>query len=183
MFKYFGVESKIKPPYRILNPQRITLGDKTSIQEYSHINAFSDLSFLLDYVDKKYRKDLKASDYLYDSKILIDRECQIGRFFFLSCTHRVRIHPNVLISERVFIGDNNHTFSHPQVPVMQQPNQKGKPVEIKRGSWIGVGAAVLKGTSLGVNSVVGANSVVQGTFPARALIGAPRARQLSSRKG
>jgi|SRR5581483_2453844 len=183
MFKYFGIDSKIKPPYRILNPQRIHVGDRTSIQEYSHINAFSDLSFLLDYVDRRYRKDFKTSDYQYDSGIHIDRECQIGRFFFASCTNRIRIHSNVVISERVFIGDNNHTFSHHQVPIMQQPNQKGKPVEVQKGSWIGVGAAVLKGTTLGVNSVVGANCVVQGTFPSHSILAAPKAKLLRSRKG
>jgi acetyltransferase-like isoleucine patch superfamily enzyme len=182
MFEYFGVGSKIKPPYRILNPHHIHVGDRTSIQEYSHINAFSDLSFLMDYIEPKFKKAFKAADYLYDSKVHIDRECQIGRFFFISCTARIRIHPNVVISERVFVGDNHHTFFHPNVPIMQQPNQQGEPVEIKKGAWIGVGVAVLKGTSLGMNSVVGANSVVQGIFPDHAIIAAPRAQLITTRK-
>ncbi len=179
LFKYFGIGSKIKPPFRILNPQRIYLGDKTSIQEYSHINAFQDLTFLMDYIEEKYRPDFKASDYRYDSGIHIDRECQIGRFFFVSCTNRIEIHRNVLISERVFIGDNNHSFSHKQVPIMQQPNQKGQPIEIQKGSWIGVGAVLLKGTSLGVNTVVAANSLVEGVFPAHSVIGNEKARLLT----
>ncbi|HJT25455.1 MAG TPA: acyltransferase [bacterium] len=182
MFKYFGVNSKIKPPYRILNPHRIFVGDVTSIQEYCHINAFCDSTFLMDYIDKKYKKGFKAADYLYDSQIHFDRECQIGRFFFASCTASIHIGANVVVSERVFVGDNNHTFAHKQVPIMQQPNQKGKPVEIKKGSWIGVGAAVLKGTRLGVNSVVGANSVVQGVFPDYAVIATPRAQLLGTQK-
>jgi acetyltransferase-like isoleucine patch superfamily enzyme len=45
-----------------------------------------------------------------------------------------------------------------------------------------VGAAVLKGTSLGMNSVVGANSVVQGIFPDNAIIAAPRAQLTTTRK-
>ena len=109
LFKYFGVEAKIKPPFRILNPQRIYIGDKTSIQEGSHINAFIDLSFLLDYVEDRYRSDFNLGDYKYDPMIHVDRECQIGRFFFVSCTKSIMIHRNVVISERVFIGDNNHT--------------------------------------------------------------------------
>jgi acetyltransferase-like isoleucine patch superfamily enzyme len=182
MFKYFGVDSKIKPPYRILNPQRIHVGDRTSIQEYSHINAFSDLSFLMDYIDPRYKNAFEPAGYFYDSEIHIDRECQIGRFFFISCTASIHIGANVVISERVFVGDNNHTYSHPDVPIMQQPNQKGEPVEIKRGSWIGVGAAILKGTSLGRNSAVGANSVVQGIFPDHAIVAAPQAQMITTRK-
>ena len=55
LFGYFGVNAKILPPLRILNPQYVLLGDVTAIREGCHINAFEDLSFLLDYVDPKYR--------------------------------------------------------------------------------------------------------------------------------
>lgn len=182
MFKYFGVGSKIKPPYRILNPHRIHIGDRTSVQEYSHINAFSDLSFLMDYIDSAYLNEFKVDDYRYDSEIFIDQECQLGRFLFMSCTTSIRIHPNVVISERVFIGDNNHTYAHPHVPIMQQPNQQGRPVEINYGSWVGVGAAILKGTYLGKNTVVGANSVVEGTFADYAVIAPPKAQIINNRK-
>ncbi len=182
LFHYFGVGSQIKPPYRILNPHRISIGDKTSIQEYCHINAFQDLSFLMDYIDKKFKKDFSPKDYCYDSSIHIGRECQIGRFFFVSCTHRITLQSHVLISERVFVGDNNHTYAHPQVPIMQQPNSRGKVIEIKKGSWIGVGASLLKGTVLGENCVVGANSVVEGAFPARSVIGAEKAKLLFRQK-
>ena len=178
LFKYFGKDSKIKPPYRILNPQRIHIGDRTSIQEYSHMAAFSDLTFLMDYIDPKFKKSFKAADYKYDSQIHIDRECQIGRFFFSTCTRSIRLHANVLVSERVFIGDNNHTFKHPQVPIMQQPNSKGEPIEVGKGAWIGVGAVILKGTTLGQNSVIAANAVVEGDFPARSVIGSDKARLL-----
>ena len=54
LFGYFGVDAKILPPLRILNPQHVFVGDVTAIREGCHINAFRDLSFLLDYVDPKY---------------------------------------------------------------------------------------------------------------------------------
>lgn len=177
-FKYFGNNAKIKPPYRILNPQNIYIGDYTSIQEYCHINAFIDLTFLMDYIDKKYRADFDAHDYIYDSHIHIDRECQIGRFLFISCTKSIVIQKNVLISERAFIGDNNHSFSHPCVPIIQQPNKQGIPIEIGQGSWIGTGASILKGTVLGNYSVVSTNSVVEGVFPSHSVIGYDKARLL-----
>src|SRR5260221_5227786 len=111
LFRYFGVGAKIKPPLRILNPHRIYIGDKTSIQEYSHINAFEDLSFLREYIDPKYSKDFEDEDYLYEPRIDIGAENQIGRFFFVSCTNRIRLEDNVVLSERIFLGDNNHSFS------------------------------------------------------------------------
>ena len=182
MFAYFGTDAKILPPYRILNPQRIAIGDRTAIREWCHINAFIDLSFLMDYIEPSFRESFTRDQYLYDPWITIDREVQIGRFAFMSCTKSLVIERNVVISERVFIGDNNHTFSHPGVPIVQQPNGAGDPVVLGCGSWIGVGAAILAGTRLGRNCVVGANSVCRGDdFPSHSVIGPEAARVLYRR--
>ena len=83
LFAYFGVDAKILPPLRILNPQRITIGDRTAIREGCHINAFLDLSFLMDYIDSAYAGAFTREQYLYDSHIEIAREVQIGRFAFM----------------------------------------------------------------------------------------------------
>ncbi len=175
-FLYFGENAKILPPYRILNPQNIYVGDRTAIREGSHINAFSDLSFILGYVEEQYRGDFDPNDYKYDGRIVFEHTCQIGRFSFFSCTRSITIGDHTVFSERVFVGDNNHTYAHPHVPIMQQPNGKGEPVEIGRGSWLGVGVAILAGARLGRNTVVGANSVVKrGTYPSHAVIAMPAA--------
>jgi acetyltransferase-like isoleucine patch superfamily enzyme len=182
-FAYFGVNAKILPPFRILNPQDIVIGDVTAIREGCHINAFRDLSFLLQYVDKEFRDAFTPEDYRYTPRIEIGRENQIGRFAFMSCTTSITLENNVLLSERVFIGDNNHGFSHPQVPIMQQPNKRGKPVVIGKGSWIGVGAAILSGTTIGQNCVVGANSVCRGgNYPSHSVIAPEAARILYRRR-
>jgi acetyltransferase-like isoleucine patch superfamily enzyme len=181
MFGHFGVNAKIKPPYRILNPHRIFIGDQTSIQEHAHINAFEDLSFLRQYIAPQFQNDFPAEDYLYDSRIEIGRENQIGRFFFVSCTSSIRLDDNVLISERVFIGDNNHSFSHPDVPIMQQPNKVGSPVRIHYGSWVGTGAVLLAGTEIGRLSVVGANSICKDKFPDFSVVGPEPSKLLFTR--
>lgn len=181
-FAYFGVNAKILPPLRILNPQNVVIGDRTAIREGCHINAFSDLSFLMNYIDKRYRSDFSEDQYRFESRIEIGRENQIGRFVFMSCTNSITLQENVLISERVFIGDNNHGFSHAEVPIMQQPNKPGKPVVIGNGSWIGVGAAILAGAKIGKNCVVGANSVCRGgDYPSHSVIGCEGARVMYRR--
>lgn len=175
-FAYFGVNAKVLPPLRILNPGNVSIGDYTAIREGCHLNAFRSLAFLRDYIAPEHRDAFSPEDYLYDGRIVIDRECQIGRFAFMSCTERIEIGHHVVLSERVFIGDNNHSFSHPDVPIVQQPNKRGTPVIIGPGSWIGVGAALLAGVVLGRNTVVGANSVVHGgEYPSHAVIGPPPA--------
>jgi len=181
-FAYFGVNAKILPPLRILNPQCIVIGDVTSIREHCHINAFRDLSFLINYIDEKYRPEFRAEDYKFEPHIEIGRENQIGRFLFMNSTNSIVLEDNVLLSERVFIGDHNHNFSHRQVPVMQQPNRPGQPVVIGKGTWIGVGAVILAGTHIGRNCVIGANSVCRGgDFPPYAVIGPEPAKVLYRR--
>jgi acetyltransferase-like isoleucine patch superfamily enzyme len=184
LFAYFGRDAKVLPPFRILNPQRIVVGDRTAIREGCHINAFIDLSFLMDYIDPRFRGDFSAAQYQYDPRIHIDREVQIGRFFFASCVSAITIEHHVVLSERVFLGDNNHSFSHADVPIVQQPNKPGAPVVVGTGSWIGVGAALLAGTRLGHNCVVGANSVCRDVeFPPHSVIGPQPATLLYRRHG
>ena len=61
---------------------------------------------------------------------------------------------------------------------MQQPNKKGAPIFLASGTWVGVGASILKGTELGRNCVVSSNSVVEGNFPAYSVIGQKKAELL-----
>jgi acetyltransferase-like isoleucine patch superfamily enzyme len=178
MFGSFGVGAKIRPPFRILNPHRIFIGDYVSIREECYLHAYEDLTKLHAFVDDRFKGDFDLSQYRYDSRIVIDREVQAGRNFFISCTNCVEIGRNVTISERVFIGDNNHSFSHPEVPIMQQPNKVGTPIYVGDGSWIGAGASLLPGTRLGRNNVVGTLSVVRGEFPDHAVIGPEPAKVL-----
>jgi acetyltransferase-like isoleucine patch superfamily enzyme len=178
LFGSFGVGAKIRPPFRILNPHRVFIGDYVSVREECYLHAYEDLTKLHAFIDDRYKKDFDLSEYKYDSRIEIDREVQIGRNFFISCTNSVHIGRNATISERVFIGDNNHSFSHPNVPILQQPNKVGQPVVVGQGSWIGAGASLLPGTQLGRNSVVGTLSVVKGEFPDYAVIGPEPAKLL-----
>lgn len=181
-FAYFGTNAKILPPLRILNPQNIVIGDVTSIREGCHFNAFSDLSFQMNYIEAQYLKDFDPEDFRYESRLEIGRENQIGRFAFISCTNSIRLEDNVLLSERVFIGDNNHGFSHFHVPIMQQPNKRGRPIVIGKGTWVGVGAAILAGTQVGRNCVIGANSVCRGdTYPSHSVVGPEQAKVLYTR--
>lgn len=182
LFGNFGIGAKLRPPFRILNPHRIFVGDYVSIREHCYLHAYQDLTRLHAFIEDQYKKDFDLSQYRYDSRIEIDREVQIGRNFFISCTNSVTIERNVTISERVFIGDNNHSFSHPEVPIMQQPNKPGIPVVLGRGSWIGAGASLLGGTRLGKNSVVGTLSVVKEEFPDYAVIGPEPARLLYAKQ-
>jgi acetyltransferase-like isoleucine patch superfamily enzyme len=163
----------------VLNPQNIVIGDYVSIRENAYIHAYTDLSNIHQYIDPRYQGDFDLDDYRYESRITFGNQIQIGPGVLISCTKSVEIENNVVFSHHVYVGDNNHTYTHPNVPIMQQPNQPGRPVRIGTGSWLGFGACILPGTSLGKNTVVGAQAVVHhGEYPDCAVIGNEKAKIL-----
>lgn len=78
---------------------------------------------------------------------------------------RVEIGRNVLIGARVLITDHDHEFLDRSTPPVKSPVLICRPVKIEDEVWIGEGVVVLKGTTIGRRSVVGANSVVTHDIP------------------
>ncbi|MEA2398653.1 MAG: hypothetical protein QOK25_2209 [Thermoleophilaceae bacterium] len=77
--------------------------------------------------------------------------------------HSITIGDHVLIGDFAALYDSNLHAVEPSTPVREGP------VEIGRNVWIGRGAIVLPGVTIGDHSVVGANSVVTDDVPARTL--------------
>ena len=82
----------------------------------------------------------------------------------------ITIEDDVLIAPNVFITVNNHNFSDTSMPIsMQGGNEKS--VHIKTGAWIGYGAIILQGVTIGRNSVVAAGAVVTKDVPDYTVVG------------
>jgi maltose O-acetyltransferase len=95
---------------------------------------------------------------------------------------------NILLGERVFfnfncvvldvcrvtIGDFTifgpavqiYTATHPFDPDLRRKEEFGKPVEIGSDVWVGGGAIICPGVSIGSRTVIGAGSVVTRDIPA-----------------
>jgi len=84
----------------------------------------------------------------------------IGRFAHINAWRNVRIGRDVLIADRVFISDCEHAFADTTVPIRLQGDIFRGNVMLMDGCWIGVGAVILPGVTVGRNAVVAANSVV-----------------------
>lgn len=86
------------------------------------------------------------------------------------------------IADDVMIGPNVNliTTGHPIEPSQRRDFVVAKPIVIERNVWIGAGATIIGGVTVGENSVVGAGSVVTKDVPPNTLVGGNPARVIRS---
>jgi acetyltransferase-like isoleucine patch superfamily enzyme len=78
-----------------------------------------------------------------------------------------------IIADMVYVTDFDHAFVDASVPIKDQGIVKS-PVRIGADVWLGVKVTVLRGTTVGDGSVVGANAVVSRDVPANGVaVGVP----------
>lgn len=86
------------------------------------------------------------------------------------------------IGDDVMIGPNVSliTSGHPVAPSMRRAGVTASPIAIENNVWIGAGATIIGGVTVGENSVVAAGSVVTRNVPPDSLVGGNPARVLRS---
>ncbi len=142
--KSFGKGSSICYPATLNHPELITIGKNVSIRENAWLNCVGTTP------------SLSIGDNSY-----------LGRFIHINAYSSVVIEENVLISDRVFISDVHHAYQNPDIPIMNQGVTTPSPVLLKKGCWIGGGAVIMPGVTIGHNAVVAANAVVTHDVPDR----------------
>lgn len=147
-FRRFGNGSIIKP-----FPRRISGGPYIEIGE----DCFFGDGLVLVATDKH-------CGVAHTPSCVFGNRCVFGSDAVISCTSSISIGNNVLTSSRVFIGDSYHGYEDVTRPVLDQPMAGEAPVRIGDGCFLGIGAVILPGVTLGRNCFVGANAVVTESF-------------------
>lgn len=106
-------------------------------------------------IDNSFEDQNSTGDF---SNIIVGENCYIGDEVFFDLADKIIINNNVVISGRVsFITHsdcNRSPFLSKEIP------RKNDKILIRDGAWIGFGATILSGVTIGENSVVGAMSLV-----------------------
>jgi acetyltransferase-like isoleucine patch superfamily enzyme len=103
------------------------------------------------------------------AKTVMGQECTISAY------KRVRIGEQCVIADRAMFIDFDHGVVEVERPIRQQGIYT-RDVEVGSNVWIGYGACILRGVSVGDNSIVGTNSVVTKDVPANAVVAGVPAR-------
>ncbi len=109
------------------------------------------------------------------AKTVIGQECTISAF------QQVSIGRECIIADRVMMIDFDHGASEVERPIREQGIYK-RDVHVGHNVWIGYGACLLRGVSVGDNSVIGTNTVVTKPFPANAVLAGAPARVVRMRE-
>jgi acetyltransferase-like isoleucine patch superfamily enzyme len=120
------------------------------------------------------------------SKIMIGNNVVIrpSTFLFADPTKGgggIVIEDDVLLGPGVHFYTNNHAFSDVTKPIINQsypPPSSTDSIVVRGGSWIGAGAIILPGVTIGKNAVVGAGSVVTRDVPEFTVVAGNPARKL-----
>ncbi|RQR53816.1 sugar O-acetyltransferase [Burkholderia sp. Bp9126] len=86
------------------------------------------------------------------------------------------------IGDDVMIGPNVSliTSGHPLEPSRRRAYVVATPIRIERNVWIGAGATIIGGVTVGENAVVGAGAVVTRDVPPNTLVGGNPAKVIRS---
>ncbi len=148
-FGAFGEGSLIAfPPGAIFNERWIRIGRNTMIGPYVSLSAGM----------------APGQEMVSDPVVSIGDRTLIGRGSHIVGHFCVEIGDDIQTGPYVYITDQNHVYSDPDVPIgAQWPVESS--VHIGSGSWLGTGVVVLPGSRIGRNVAVGAGSVVTGELP------------------
>jgi maltose O-acetyltransferase len=134
------------------NPWDIALGDEVALDNYVIL--------------------LTTGSRQAAPRIRIGSQTYINRFTMLDASESITIGERCMIGPNCYMTDHDHGTSA-TAGIASQP-LRSAPTRIGNDVWIGAGAIVLKGVSVGDGAVIGAGAVVTHDIPAGAVaVGVP----------
>jgi acetyltransferase-like isoleucine patch superfamily enzyme len=118
---------------------------------------------------------------VHEGEVSIGAKTVIGQECTISAYQHVSIGRECIIADRVMLIDFDHGVTEVERPIRAQGIYK-RDVRVGHNVWMGYGACVLRGVSIGENSIVGTSAVVTRAFPANSVLGGVPARVLRMRE-
>jgi acetyltransferase-like isoleucine patch superfamily enzyme len=108
------------------------------------------------------------------AKTVIGQECTISAF------QHVSIGRECIIADRVMLIDFDHGVTEVERPIRTQGIYK-RDVRVGHNVWIGYGACILRGVTVGDNSIIGTSSVLTRAIAENAVVAGVPARVIRMR--
>jgi acetyltransferase-like isoleucine patch superfamily enzyme len=117
----------------------------------------------------------------HEGAVSIGAKAVLGQECTISAYQHVSIGRECVIADRVMLIDFDHGMVEVERPIRLQGIYK-RDVRVGNNVWIGYGACILRGVTVGDNAVVGTNAVVTRSVPENAVVGGVPARLIRIRE-
>ncbi len=149
-----GTNTHVVKPMRIIGKNKIYLGDNVTILNDARMETYGD-----------------------NGKLTIGSGTSIEQGCHLIATNNLEIGKDCVISAWVYISDCNHIYNKRE-PIMKS-GLEIKKTKIGEHVFIGIGAKIMPGVTIGDYSVIGANAVVTKDIPSFEVWGGVPAKFIS----
>ncbi len=106
---------------------------------------------------------------VHEGEVSIGAKSVLGQECTISAFQHVSIGRECIIADRVMLIDFDHGMVEVERPIRLQGIYK-RDVNVGHNVWIGYGACLLRGVTVGENSVIGTSTVVTADVPANAVV-------------
>jgi acetyltransferase-like isoleucine patch superfamily enzyme len=104
----------------------------------------------------------------HEGEVLIGAKSVLGQECTISAYQHVAIGRECIVADRVMLIDFDHGVVEVERPIRLQGIYK-RDVNVGHNVWIGYGACILRGVTIGENSIVGTSAVVTKDLPENAV--------------
>ena len=118
---------------------------------------------------------------VHEGVVSIGAKTVLGQNCTISAFQHVSIGRECILADRVMLIDFDHGVTEVERPIRLQGIYK-RDVRVGNNVWIGYGACVLRGVTVGDNCIVGTNSVLTREVPENAVVAGVPARVIRMRE-
>jgi len=159
-FGCFHHTSHMGKPLRLVRPKYIKVGKKVSILPLARMECI-----------RSWNNTPLNGEIIIGDGASIEQSCHI------IAADTLEIGKGVTISAFVYIADCGHSINDMTGDVMEHPLDIKK-TKICDGAFIGIGARIMPGVTIGEHAIVGANAVVTKDVPAYHMVGGMPAKTI-----
>ncbi|HEY2283682.1 MAG TPA: acyltransferase [Solirubrobacteraceae bacterium] len=118
---------------------------------------------------------------VHEGEVAIGAKTVMGQECTISAYQHVEIGRECIVADRVMLIDFDHGVVEVERPIRLQGIYK-RDVHVGHNVWIGYGACILRGVTVGDNSIIGTSTVVTKDVPENAVVGGSPARVIRMRE-
>ncbi|MCQ9640307.1 acyltransferase [Chryseobacterium sp. WG14] len=124
----------------------ITIGENFLIREYGRILVFP------------------------NAKLQIGKGVFFNNYCSINCLDNIEIGDDTIFGEGVRLYDHNHLIHKNENLSIEKEKYTKKPIKIGKNCWIGSNTVILKGVTIGDNSIIGAGCVIHQSVPSNTIM-------------